>query len=199
MRIPLRFTHLLVLSVAHPSVIPPTLSPDQGVGCRVQGPPCLSPPSCWSSSAACGTTQAGRPRERANIRCIGEYLCNFFANFADHVTWVTLRGCLLWVVGNEQNADANARRTVDRFGFDQCRDGEHIRAYQLKCVSGFFRAIETYRKYQAKKRAEGRERTGEHARLTATDRARRRGDASRWATGIEASQHVPDGAFLAKT
>ena len=73
-----------------------------------------------------------------------------------------LRGCLFRVVRDERNADANARRTVDRLGFDQGRDGEHIRAYQLKCVSGFFRAIETYRKYQAKKPAEGRERTDEH-------------------------------------
>ena len=96
---------------------------------------------------------------------------------------------------HEQNADANARRTVDRLGFDQGRDGERIRAYKLKCRSGFFRAIEAYRKHQAKKRAEGRERTDEYAPLTAKDRARRPGDASRWAAGIEASYHVPDGAF----
>ena len=39
--------------------------------------------------------------------------------------------------------------------FDQGRDGERIRVYELKCASAFFRAIETYRKYQAKKRTEG--------------------------------------------
>ena len=73
---------------------------------------------------------------------------------------------------HEQNADANARRTVDRLGFDQGRDGERIRAYKLKCRNGFFRAIEAYRKHQAKKRAEGRERTGEYPPLTAKDRER---------------------------
>ena len=73
---------------------------------------------------------------------------------------------------HEQNADDNARRTVDRLGFDQGRDGERIRAYKLKCRSGFFRAMEAYRKHQAKKRAEGRERTGEYPPLTAKDRER---------------------------
>ena len=33
----LRSTHLLARSVSDPSVISPTVSPDQGVGCRVQG------------------------------------------------------------------------------------------------------------------------------------------------------------------
>ena len=59
--------------------------------------------------------------------------------------------------------------------FDQGRDGERICAYKLKCTSAFFRAIETYRKYQAKKRTEGRVRTGEYARLTAKDREPRPG------------------------
>ena len=99
---------------------------------------------------------------------------------------------------HEQNADANARRTVDRLGFDQGRDGERIRAYKLKCRSGFFRAMEAYRKHQAKKRAEGRERTGEYPPLTAKDRERRPGDASRSAAGIEASHHVPDGEFVSE-
>ena len=99
---------------------------------------------------------------------------------------------------HEQNADANARRTVDRLGFDQGPDGERIRAYKLKCRNGFFRAMESYRKHQAKKRAKGRERTGEYPPLTANDRERRPGDASRWAAGIEASHHVPDGAFISE-
>ena len=99
---------------------------------------------------------------------------------------------------HEQNADDTARRTVDRLGFDQGRDGERIRAYKLKCRNGFFRAMEAYRKHQAKKRAEGRERTDGYAPLTAKDRERRPGDASRWAAGIEASHHVPDGAFVSE-
>ena len=57
--------------------------------------------------------------------------------------------------------------------FDQGRDGElRIRASKLKCPTAFFRAIETCRKYQAKRRAEGRARTGEYARLTAKDQSR---------------------------
>ena len=99
---------------------------------------------------------------------------------------------------HEQNADDNARRTVDRLGFDQGRDGERIRAYKLKCRSGFFRAIEAYRKHQAKKPAEGRERKAEYPPLTATDREPRPGDASRWVAGIDASHHVPDGAFASE-
>ena len=82
--------------------------------------------------------------------------------------------------------------------FDQGRDGERIRAYRLQCVSGLFRAIEAYRKYQAKKRAEGRARTGEYARLTAKDRERTPGDASRWAAAIDASHHLPDGTFVSE-
>ena len=59
---------------------------------------------------------------------------------------------------HEENADVNAERTVARLSFDQSRDGERIRQYQMKCINGFFRGIETFRKYQGKKRAEGRER-----------------------------------------
>ena len=58
--------------------------------------------------------------------------------------------------------------------------------------------MEAYRKHQAKKRAEDRERKGEYPPLTAKDRTRRPGDASRWAAGIEASHHVPDGAFASE-
>ena len=109
-----------------------------------------------------------------------------------------MRGFLFWVVRDERNADANARRTVDRLGFDQARGAERICAYQLKCVSGFFRAIQTYGKYQAKKPAEGRDRPDGYAPLTAKDRERRPGDARRWAAGIDASHRVPDDAFVSE-
>ena len=58
--------------------------------------------------------------------------------------------------------------------------------------------MEAYRKHQAKKRAEGRERTGEYPPLTAKDRERRPGDASRSAARIDAWHHVPDGAFVSE-
>ena len=74
---------------------------------------------------------------------------------------------------HEANADVNAEATVARLSFDQSRDGERIRAYQMKCINGFFRGIETFRKYQGKKRAEGRERKDEYAGLMAKDGGRR--------------------------
>ena len=124
---------------------------------------------------------------------------------------------------HEQNADANAERTFTRLGFDQSRDGERIRAYHMKCLNGFYRGIETYRKYQGNKRAEGRERRiedeprrvedgerriGDFARwtadggrrnedggLSAEDRGRTIGDEGRWGDEMDPSHHVPDRVF----
>jgi len=95
----------------------------------------------------------------------------------------------------EQNPDANAQRAVDRLGFDQSPDGNRIRQYHMKCNSGFFRAIEAFRKYQGKKRAEGRERQDEYAGLMAKDGQRRPLDAARWPQEMDASDHVPDRSF----
>ena len=95
----------------------------------------------------------------------------------------------------EQNADSSAQRTVDRLGFDQSPDGNRIRQYKTKCTSGFFRAIEAYRKYQGKKRAEGRERQDEYAGMMAKDGKRRPLDAARWPQQMDASHHVPDRSF----
>ena len=81
--------------------------------------------------------------------------------------------------------------------FCQSRDGERIRAYKLKCINGFFRGIETFRKYQGKKRAEGRERRIEEPGRRAEDGGRRIADFGRWAAAMDASDHVPDGLFVA--
>jgi len=96
---------------------------------------------------------------------------------------------------HEQNADANAQRTVDRLGFDQSPDSNRIRQYKLKCNSGFFRAFETYRKYQAKKRAEGGERRIEYGGPRGEDSRRKIPDAARWPQPMAASDHVPDRSF----
>ena len=96
---------------------------------------------------------------------------------------------------HEQNADANAERTVDRLSFDQSPDGQRIRAYKLKCINGFFRGIETFRKYQGKRQAEGRERKDEYAGLMAKDGGQKIADLGRWAAQMDASDHVPDGSF----
>ena len=66
---------------------------------------------------------------------------------------------------------------------------------KMKCINGFFRGIETFRKYQGKKRGEGPERRIDDGRLSAEDSRRRIGDAGRWAAAMDASDHVPDGSF----
>jgi hypothetical protein len=125
----------------------------------------------------------------------------------------------------DANAYRNAERTVARLSVDQSRDGERLRAYQMKCVSAFYRGIETYRKYQGKKRAEGRERRiddeprmvedggrripdfarwpagggrgPEGAALKAEDGGRRIPDFARWGDELDASNQFPDGSFAA--
>jgi len=97
-----------------------------------------------------------------------------------------------------ENADANAQRTVDRLGFDQSPEGNRIRQYKLKCNSGFFRAIEAFRKYQRKKKAEGEPRRIEEPGRWEEDSRRRIPDAGRWAAAMHASDHVPDGSFVSE-
>jgi len=97
---------------------------------------------------------------------------------------------------HDASADANAERTVARLSFDQSPEGELIRAYEMKCVSAFFRAIETFRKYQGKKKAEGEpRRIEEPGRWAEQDSRRRIPDAGRWAAAMNASDQRPDGSF----
>ena len=81
----------------------------------------------------------------------------------------------------------------------------------MKCLSAFYRGVETFRKYQGKKKAEGRERKDEYAGMMekdgggkgegeagrrAEDGGRRIPDFARWVAGADASDHVPDGSFV---
>ncbi|MFI5461638.1 MAG: hypothetical protein ACHRXM_40150, partial [Isosphaerales bacterium] len=95
----------------------------------------------------------------------------------------------------EALADANAERTVARLSVDQSPDGQRLRAYHMKCVSALNRGFETFRKYQGKKKAEGRDRKDEYAGMMAEDGGRRIADFARWAPVVDASDHVPDGSF----
>jgi len=94
------------------------------------------------------------------------------------------------------SADASAQRTVNRLSVDNSPDGQRLRAYHMKCLSALFRGVETFRKYQAKKKAEGRERKDEYAGMMEKDGGRRIADFARWASGADASDHVPDGSFV---
>ncbi|MFI5461405.1 MAG: hypothetical protein ACHRXM_38885, partial [Isosphaerales bacterium] len=96
---------------------------------------------------------------------------------------------------HEASADANAERTFTRLSVDKSPDGQRLRAYHMKCWSAFVRGVETFRKYQGKKRAEGRDRKDEYAGMMAKDEGRRIADFGRWAPGADASDHVPDGSY----
>jgi len=96
---------------------------------------------------------------------------------------------------NAASADANAQKTVDRLSVDKSPDGQRLRAYHMKCVSALNRGFETFRKYQGKKNAEGRDRKDEYAGMMAEDGGRRIAVFARWAPEVDASDHVPDGSF----
>jgi len=51
----------------------------------------------------------------------------------------------------EENADAQAERTIARLGFDPSPEGEALRSYLIKCTNALFRGMANYRKYQARK------------------------------------------------
>ena len=91
---------------------------------------------------------------------------------------------------HEANADVHAQRAFARLGFDKSPDGQRIRQHQMKCVNALYRGMETYRKYQGKKKAEGGGRRAEDTwgRPDAggrrpEDGRPRIGDAGRWAEG----------------
>ena len=56
---------------------------------------------------------------------------------------------------HEANADVHAQRAFARLGYDNSADGHRIRQHQMRCVNALYRGMETYRKYQGKKKAEG--------------------------------------------
>jgi len=94
------------------------------------------------------------------------------------------------------HADANAQRTITRLSVDKSPDAQRLRAYHLKCLSAFARGLDTLRKYQGKKKAEGRKRKDEYAGMMEKDGGRRIPDFARWAPGADASDHVPDRSIV---
>ncbi|MFI5459335.1 MAG: hypothetical protein ACHRXM_28250, partial [Isosphaerales bacterium] len=96
------------------------------------------------------------------------------------------------------SADAIAERTFTRHRVDKSQVGQRLREYLMKCWSAFVRGVETFRKYQGKKKAEGRDRKDEYAGMMAKDEGRRIADFGRWAPGADASDHVPDGSYGAR-
>jgi len=94
------------------------------------------------------------------------------------------------------SADANAQKTVDRLSVDNSPDGQRLRAYHMKCVSALFRGVETFRKYQGKKKAEGEPRKIQEPRRWPEDSRRRIADFARWAPPADASDLVSDGSVV---
>ena len=89
---------------------------------------------------------------------------------------------------HEANADVHAQRAFASLGFDKSPDGQRIRQHQMRCVNALYRGMETYRKYQGKKKAEGGGRRAEDTWGRAEGGGRRTedgrptiGDAGRWA------------------
>ena len=62
---------------------------------------------------------------------------------------------------HEANADVHAQRAFASLGFDNSPHGQRIRQHQMRCVNALYRGMETYRKYQGKKKAEGGARRAE--------------------------------------
>jgi hypothetical protein len=56
----------------------------------------------------------------------------------------------------EANAEIDAERTLARLSYDPSAEGEGLRKHQMTCLNRFFRGMETFRKYQAGRRGEGR-------------------------------------------
>jgi len=52
---------------------------------------------------------------------------------------------------HEENADAQAERTLARLSFDPSPEGEALRNYLIRCTNALFRGMANYRKYQARK------------------------------------------------
>jgi hypothetical protein len=65
---------------------------------------------------------------------------------------------------HEQNADAQAERTLARLSFDPSPEGEALRNYLIKCTNALFRGMANYRKYQAttRDRRDGASGVGRH-------------------------------------
>ncbi len=78
---------------------------------------------------------------------------------------------------HQANAQKKGEKSSDRLGFDESPRGVRIAQYEARCISGFHRGLEVYRKWQARKGGERRAESGggcgqqEH-RLRPTDYGR---------------------------
>jgi len=108
------------------------------------------------------------------------------------------------------DADANAQKSVNRLSAHKSPEGRHLGAYHTKCLNAYHRGVETLRKYQGKKKAQGRDKNDEYAGMMEKDEGRRTSeeerraedggwripDFARWVAGADASDHVPDRSFV---
>jgi len=101
------------------------------------------------------------------------------------------------IAEHQASADSIAQKTVDRLGAAKSPEGQRLAAYHVQCQRALDRGIETLRKYQGKKKAEGRDRKDEYAGMMAKDGERRIADFARWAPPVDTSDHIPDRAFVA--
>ncbi len=53
----------------------------------------------------------------------------------------------------QENADAQAERTVGRLSFDPTHEGEVMRNYMIKCSNALFRGMASYRDFKAETKA----------------------------------------------
>ena len=90
---------------------------------------------------------------------------------------------------HEANADVHAQRAFASLGVDKSPDGQRIRQHQMRCVNALYRGMETYRKYQGKKKAESGGRRAEDTwgrrRGKGGGRRTRRRRGGRWAEAAE--------------
>ncbi len=95
---------------------------------------------------------------------------------------------------HEQNAGAQAERTLARLSFDFSPEGEALRKHLIKCTNGLFRGMATYRKYknQAKTRGGWGEASGAGSLGTVQDSSE---DAGHAAHQWDGSELAPDAAF----
>jgi len=100
------------------------------------------------------------------------------------------------IAAHAADADANAQGTIARLSVDKSPEAQRLRAYHLKCLSAFARGLETFRKYQGKKKAEGEPRKIQEPGRWPEDSRRRIPDFARWAPGPDAPDQVNDRSFV---
>ncbi len=88
---------------------------------------------------------------------------------------------------HQENAEAQAERTVSRLSFDPSPEGEALRNYLVKCTSTLFRGMATYRDYKAKTKAASHADSGAEPRAFPDERSQ----------GPRRADHESNGSKLA--